>query len=67
MILYHCHFSKENSYRLLSNWAYNKFVDFNFEMFIDDRLPIHYSKTPGHVTVEFYFNKEQCFGFKHYY
>lgn len=35
-------------------------------MFPDDPLPIYYSKT-GHVTVKFYFYKETCFGFKHYY
>jgi hypothetical protein len=34
-------------------------IHFNLEMFPDDPLPIHYSKTTGHVTVEFYFYKEK--------
>ena len=66
--VYHFHFFlKENSYKLFSNWVYNKFVHFNLEIFPDDPLAIRYSKTTGHVTVELYFYKEKCFGFKHYY
>jgi hypothetical protein len=60
-------FLKENGNKLFSNWVYNKFVHFNLEMFPDDPLPIYYSKTTGHVPVKFYFYKEKCFGFKHYY
>ena len=52
---------------MVSNWGYYKFVHFNLEMFPDVPLPIHYSKTTDHVAVAFYFYKEKCFGFKHYY
>ena len=50
-------FLKENSYKLFSNCVYSKFVHFNLEMFPDDPLPNHYSKTTGHVTVDFFFKK----------
>jgi hypothetical protein len=43
-------------------YTYYKFIHFNLEMFPDDPLPIHYSKTTGHVTVKFYFYIEKCFG-----
>ena len=52
-------FLKENGNKLFSNWVYNKFVHFKLEMFLDDPLPIHYSKTIGHVTVKFYFYKKK--------
>ena len=67
MISYHCNFSKRKQLYIVSNWVYNKFVHFNLEIFPDDPLPIHYSKATGHMSVEFYFYKEKCFGFKHYY
>ena len=45
MISYHCPFFKGNSYKLFRTGFTIGSVHFNLEMFPDDPLLIHYSKT----------------------